>query len=68
MGDLVLKCGYTGSGCQEQVSLRHLPAHEQVHTTIILTKIAAAQNEVAPSYHRARGLYCLVVIYAATLG
>ena len=33
---------------------------------ILLTKITAAQDEVALSYHRVRGLYFLEVIFAAT--
>ena len=35
--------------------------------TIILTKITAAQNEVALSYHGMRDLYFLAVIFAATI-
>ena len=35
--------------------------------TILLTKITAAQNEVALSYHRVGGLYFLAVIFALTL-
>ena len=34
---------------------------------IFLTKITAAQNEVALSSDRVRGLYFLVVIFAATI-
>ena len=34
---------------------------------ILLTKTSAAQNEVALSSHRVRGLYFLVVIFAATI-
>ena len=33
----------------------------------LLTKIAAAQNEVAVSYYRVRGLYSLAVIFAAAI-
>ena len=33
---------------------------------ILLTKTTAAQNEVALSYHRARGLYFLAVVFVAT--
>ena len=33
----------------------------------ILTKITAAQNEVALSYHRMRGIYFLLVIFATTI-
>ena len=33
---------------------------------IPLTKITAAQNEVALSYHRVRGLYFLSAIFEAT--
>ena len=36
-------------------------------TTVLLTKIAAAWNEVALSYHRVRELYFLPVIFAATI-
>ena len=32
-----------------------------------LTKITAAQNEVAHSHHRLRGIYSLAVIFAATI-
>ena len=39
-------------------------SHEE---SILLTKIAAAQNEVALSYHRVRGLYFLAVIFATTI-
>ena len=34
---------------------------------ILLTKTTAAQNEVALSYYRVRGLYFLAVAFAATL-
>ena len=34
---------------------------------IFLTKVIAARNEVAPSYHRVRGLYFLAVIFATTI-
>ena len=34
---------------------------------LLLTKITVAQNEVALSYHRVRGLYFLVVVFAATI-
>ena len=34
---------------------------------ILLTKTTAAQNEVALSYHRVRGLYVLVVFFVATI-
>ena len=35
--------------------------------TILLTKTAAAQNEVALCYYRVRGPYFLAVIFMATL-
>ena len=38
-----------------------------LHTYILLTKKTAAQNEVALSYHRVRGLYFLAVVFAATI-
>ena len=38
------------------------------HRNILLTKITAAQNEVAHSYHSVRGLYFLAVVFAATIG
>ena len=39
-----------------------------IRITIILpTKTAAAQNEVALSYHNVRGLYFLRVVFAATI-
>ena len=34
---------------------------------ILLTKTTAAQNEVALSYHRERGLYFLAVVFVATI-
>ena len=34
---------------------------------ILLTKTTAAQNEVALSYHRVRGLYFMAVVFAATI-
>ena len=34
---------------------------------LLLTKITAAQNEVAISYHRVRGLSSQAVIFAATI-
>ena len=34
---------------------------------IFLTKTTAAQNEVALSHHRVRGLYFLAVVFAATM-
>ena len=33
--------------------------------TILLTETAAAQNEVALSYHKMRGLYFLAVVFVA---
>ena len=35
--------------------------------SIILTKTTAAQNDVALSYRRVRGLYFLAVVFAATI-
>ena len=35
--------------------------------TIHLIKTTAAQNEVALSYHRVRGLYFLAVVFVATM-
>ena len=37
-------------------------------TTNLLTKITAALNEVALSYHTVRGISFLAVIFALTLG
>ena len=37
------------------------------HIIILLTKTTAAQNEVALSHHRVRGLYFLAVVFAATI-
>ena len=34
---------------------------------MLLAKTTAAQNEVALSYHRVRGLYFLTVVFAATI-
>ena len=34
---------------------------------ILLTKTAAARNEVVLSYHRVRGLYFLAVVFVATI-
>ena len=36
-------------------------------TYILITKTTAAQNEVALSYHKLRGLYFLAIIFAATI-
>ena len=33
---------------------------------MLLTKITAAQNEVALSYHKLRGLYFLAAVFTAT--
>ena len=38
-----------------------------VEKCIPLTKITVAQNKVALSYHRVRGLYFLAVIFASTI-
>ena len=38
-----------------------------VNTNILLTKITAAKNEVALSYHKVRGLYFPAVILTATI-
>ena len=38
-----------------------------VNTTIHLIKTTAAQNEVALSDHRVRGLYFLAVVFRATI-
>ena len=38
-----------------------------INQNILLTKTTATQNEVALSYHRARGLYLLVVVSAGTI-
>ena len=37
------------------------------YVIILLIKLTAAQNEVALSYHRVRGLYFLSVIFAGTV-
>ena len=34
---------------------------------ILLTKTTGAQNEVALTYHRVRGLYFQTVVFAATM-
>ena len=34
---------------------------------ILLVKTTAAQNEVALSYHKVRGLYFLAVVFEATI-
>ena len=34
---------------------------------MLLTKTTAAQNEVAPNYHKVRGLYFLGVAFAAAI-
>ena len=34
---------------------------------MLLAKTTAAQNEVALSYHRVRGIYFLTVVFAATI-
>ena len=35
--------------------------------TLLLTKTTAAQNEVALSYHRVRGLYFLGVVFVRSM-
>ena len=37
------------------------------HRAAVLTEITAAQNEVALSYHRVRGLHLVAVILAAPI-
>ena len=44
-----------------------LIAHARTMSGIFLTKTTAAQNKVLLSYHRVRGLYFLVVVFAATI-
>ena len=41
--------------------------HTFLTLLILLTKIAAPQNEVALSYHRVRGLYFLAVVFVTTI-
>ena len=41
-----------------------LPCHVIV---ILLTKITAAQNEVADTYHKVHGLYSPAVVFVATI-
>ena len=41
--------------------------HTVLKVSILLTKITTAQNDVALSYHRVRGLYFLAVFSAATI-
>ena len=41
--------------------------HSKVNVHILLTKSTAAQNEVALSYHRVRGLYFLAVVFARSI-
>ena len=36
-------------------------------STILLTKTTAAQNEVALSYHKVRGVYFLAVVFVRTI-
>ena len=40
----------------------------QILENIPLTEITAAENEIVLSYHRARGLYFLAVVFTAALG
>ena len=40
---------------------------KRITHNILPTKTTAAQNEVALSYHKVRGLYFLAVIFAATM-
>ena len=53
----VCACGYTV----------HCTRSEDDYLVTLLTKITAAKNEVALSYHRLRGLYFLAVVFAATI-
>ena len=38
-----------------------------LYIIILLTKITAAQNEVAHNYHNVRGLYILPAVFAAII-
>ena len=49
------------------VTLQLLVSTNNNVDTIPLTKTTAAQNEVAISYHRVRGLYFLAVVFVATI-
>ena len=46
---------------------KNLRVRFHIYIIILLTKTTAAQNEVALSYYRMRGLYFLTVIFAATI-
>ena len=54
--------------CSKQCTL-HIPTrfYNLIIAYIILTKISAAQNEIALSYDRVRGQYFAAVIFAATI-
>ena len=44
-------------------NIRHVLYVKAVVGYILITKIAAGQNDVALSYHRVRGLYFLAVVF-----
>ena len=46
---------------------KHFYLASIAYTIILRTKINAAQNEAAFSYHRLRGLYFLAVVFVATI-
>ena len=52
--------------CSKTVIVEH-PCLMSYYTTILLTKTISAQNEVALSYHRVRGLYFMAVVFVATI-
>ena len=50
----------------EDITIRYFNNRKHLNI-IVLTKTTAAQNEVALSYHRVRGLYFLAVVFGATI-
>ena len=51
----------------ECVHMNYNDTHYSIIYTILLIKTTAAQNEVALSYHRVRGLHFLAVVFVATI-
>ena len=65
-GDLILQ---SSLNTLSTISANGETYYYHIHfiSIILLTKTPAAQNEVALSYHKVRGLYFLAVIFAMTI-
>ena len=58
---------YSGHDLHSSWDSQRLKTVYQANIPILHTKKAAAQNEVALTYHKVRGLYFLAVVFAATI-